>query len=730
MPAKSRGQQWPRRLPLRTPHLRVAILCLLLSLEAAAQIDPMPKFDSYSDMGGVGLMQMPSARFAPEGEFAFSHARTYPYFRNALSMQPVPWFEGVLRYTTIRDVLYGPANFSGDQTLKDKGIDFKLRLIEESSTFPQVAIGVRDVGGTGLFASEYLVMSRRYYDFDFSLGLAWGQMGTRGQFKNPLGRLFSSFKTRASDVGLGGNLSTTQYFHGENVSLIGGVIYQTPIPGLALKLELDGNNYQSDPSGEPIKAASPINIGLTYSHGDWLDLSMGVERGNTLMAQVAVHGNFHKSTGMPKLDPAPDALKPRELADAVAAMNQIRRDDELGHPELKLASALSDKKFKVNSVEIRGRRATVKVSQNTYRNSARAIGRAARIMANEVPDDVEEFTYVNMEAGLETQRVTLLRKDLEKAVAYQGSPEEMATHLRIEGPQGDDSDRSGERSDRYPSATWSWSPAMKHQIGGPDAAYFYQLFLRVDGELQLTRNLSASAGVIFNIDDNLNKLKLASDSVLPHVRSDIKDYLKQGKTSLSNLQLDYLTNLGRNWYGRGSVGLFEEMFGGVSGELLYRPYGKRWAAGIEVNKVKQRGFDQRFSFRDYEVTTGHLDLYYRLPFYNMSAQVSIGQYLAGDRGFTVGLSRQFDSGAEIGAFATKTNVSAEQFGEGSFDKGFYISLPVDLLSLYSTRSRIGMGWRPLTRDGGQRLSVGKRLYPIVSESNPEKMLSDWSKVLE
>ena len=50
----------------------------------------------------------------------------------------------------------------------------------------------------------------------------------------------------------------------------------------------------------------------------------------------------------------------------------------------------------------------------------------------------------------------------------------------------------------------------------------------------------------------------------------------------------------------------------------------------------------------------------------------MGKYLAGDKGLTLDLSRRFqESGFTLGVFATKTNLSAEEFGEGSFDKGFY-----------------------------------------------------------
>ena len=44
--------------------------------------------------------------------------------------------------------------FSGDQTYKDKAFDVKLRLWEESYWMPQVSVGAKDIGGTGLFDAE------------------------------------------------------------------------------------------------------------------------------------------------------------------------------------------------------------------------------------------------------------------------------------------------------------------------------------------------------------------------------------------------------------------------------------------------------------------------------------------------------------------------------------------------------------------------------------------------
>ena len=78
------------------------------------------------------------------------------------------------------------------------------------------------------------------------------------------------------------------------------------------------------------------------------------------------------------------------------------------------------------------------------------------------------------------------------------------------------------------------------------------------------------------------------------------------------------------------------------------------------------------------------------------------------------MSRQFPNGIRVGAFATKTNVSAAQFGEGAFDKGIYIVLPLDVMLPRSTSGSGAFLLRPLTRDGGQMVRDGRSLYGITN----------------
>ena len=715
----------------RFPLARRMAACLLSAVavggahaQKAAPSEPV-RFDAIGDFGNVGFMQMPSARMAPDGQMTLGFSRVCPYERYSITMQALPWLETTLRYTNILNRLYGPAEFSGDQTYKDRGFDVKVRLVEENRLLPEIAVGLRDFGGTGLFYGEYVVANRRHYDWDFMLGIGWGNLGSRGHMRNPLRAISDDFGARKMDVGMGGKVSTTSFFRGERAAWLAGVSYRTPIEGLLLKAELDGNDYQHEPSANNQKVRSPINFGATYKVNDWVDVSLAVERGNTAMFQIVFKENLKSSPGFPKYDPPPEPVRHRQAGSAASASPPPG--------PARVVRRLEDAGFQVDrlSEDESGRHLTAYVSQNTWRNPAKAAGRAGRAIANSADPQVEKITIANLESGVETHRVAMLRRDLELSASGAAAAEDMWPRSGNGAPSvGASAEaKTFDNPDRYPFVDWFWGPGLRQHVGGPDDPYFYQIYLHVGGEFQLARGLSLTGAVGLNIYNNFAALKLASDSKLPHVRSDIKDYLKEGKNNIARLQADYISRFSIDWYGKVSAGILEEMFAGAGGEVLYRPYGRRWAIGGNLYKVRQRDYDQMFNMRDYTVTTGHMDLHYRLPFYDIQTSLSLGKYLAGDKGATFTVSRQFENGATIGGWVTRTNVSAAQFGEGSFDKGIFITLPLDHVSLFSSRSQLNFGWRPLTRDGGQKLVPGKPLSGILQGSDPDSLESQWSEVL-
>ena len=97
--------------------------------------------------------------------------------------------------------------------------------------------------------------------------------------------------------------------------------------------------------------------------------------------------------------------------------------------------------------------------------------------------------------------------------------------------------------------------------------------------------------------------------------------------------------------------------------------------------------------------------------------LSGGRYLAKDSGITLNMSKTFKTGFTIGFFATKTDISAFEFGEGSFDKGIYFSIPLDLVSSKYRKNNARFVWKNLTRDGGAMLSGGFDFQGFVENSS-------------
>lgn len=89
----------------------------------------------------------------------------------------------------------------------------------------------------------------------------------------------------------------------------------------------------------------------------------------------------------------------------------------------------------------------------------------------------------------------------------------------------------------------------------------------------------------------------------------------------------------------------------------------------------------------------------------------VWENLAGDEGETFELSRSFLNGNKYGVFASFTDVTSEQFGEGAFDKGIYFNI-----SIYG--NFINYTWRLLTKDPGAKLIRKHTLHDLLVKFRP------------
>ncbi len=677
-----------------------------------------------SNYGYTGLLEMPSARLMEEGTLKFGISASYPNEYTFIVASPFSWLEAGYRYTEQKTMKYGPYSYSGNQTLKDKGFDIKIKVIEESFYLPNVAIGIRDMAGTGLFSGEYIVGSKRFGFLDLSMGIGWGLLGSDNNIRNPLISLDERFEARNYTFAEGGGeFNFGNWFSGKRSALFGGLEYSFPKQGLNLKLEYDTSNPDSGLSGPPVEVKSRFNIGFTRPVGKFLDLGLSFERGTQVRFTFVIKGNYSEEGLVPKLE-TPKNVIPLDLEQK----KQVASNKEVLYRSLNMG--LKEESIYIQGATYNGNTLDVAISQMKYRSYPRAAGRTARIASALAPEDVENINIFLMNGDVEFGSINLDRKEFDKVINKKSSNSELLHKSSMNSTSGDPQYMRTEFQPKinFPAISWSMTPALRHQIGGPEAFYLGQLWWKINSSIIFRRGLSLNTVLGLDLYNNFREFGNPSSSTIPHVRSDIQDYLSEGKNNIARMRLSYMWSPYKDLFARLDAGLIEEMFGGFGGEIYYRPFESKFSVGLTMHKVKQRGFKQRFKFREYETETGHLGLYYDFP--QVTGSLLIGKYLAGDKGATLDLSRRFNSGFTLGIFATKTDLSAEDFGEGSFDKGFYFAIPTELFYSSYEPGYISFGLQPLTKDGGATLNHQNSLYGLFGGTNKRSLMRDWRDLLD
>ncbi|EPW6710638.1 YjbH domain-containing protein [Vibrio parahaemolyticus] len=687
---------------------------------------------SQSDFGGVGLMQMPTGRMAPEGEFNFSVTGSDEYLFYNVTLQLMPWLETTIRYTRVHDLPYSSSFPDVDNEYTDKGIDFKFRLWEESEYMPEIALGVRDFAGTGLFDAEFIAATKRYSNsklgtFDFTLGMGWGYLGTRDTVTNPFCKASDKFCDRPSEfLSTGGTTNFDRAFKGP-AALFGGIEYQTLHKPLRFKLEYDGNDYSTDypvvQAGVDMTPHTPWNFGVLYRLG-MADFRLSYERGDTLVAGLTLNTNFNDMPSFWRDTPTPEIEdnQPEELSDVDWARVTENLDKIAGYQNTRIY--VDD-----NTVTVVG-------EQKKYRDRTEAHEKAAAVLHNEMPDDIDTYAINERSRGLVGEQ-TIISKEKYRDFAqvnYINPKIEDATSRTSAKPTGESVYDGFERFD------WGFAPKLVQTLGNAEDFYLFSVGLSGNASYWLTDNLEIGGSLYWDWYNNYDKFIYVTPpdgTTVPRVRTMFRAYQNEHAVTMSNLQLtwfqEYSNTMDQQFY----AGYLESMFAGVGTEFLYRPHGANWAIGADVNVISQRDPQSYFGVYDekwqnvpeyghpFQVIdkgfTGFVSGYYYPQWeflQDLMIQVDVGQFLAGDVGTQINVSKQFKSGVIAGAFASFTDLSADEFGEGSFTKGFYLSIPFDIMTVKPSNNRANFSWQPLTRDGGQKLGRKYNLIELTDERNP------------
>lgn len=669
--------------------------------------------------GQSGYVNMPSATVEKDGTFSVGYSYDSPYGSTWVSSTILPFLQMTGRYVSIN----GIAGFSNEPgqygseygRFKDKVADAKVQLWQEAGWRPAVALGATDLLGTELFKGQYLVATKTF--------------GPQQQVEVSLG-----------------------YGRKRPDGLFAGARW-TPVaaPDWAVLAEYDAVAYSRDFSAENTFAGQrkkgPV-VGIEYRRG-WLAAQIARHREH-FSANLYVSIPFSEREFLPKLR-EPKIFEQKD-APPRASMAAWRKD---GKPGAALVQALAQQDFRNIRVDLDGPVLKLVLTSNRISNLGRAVGRASRTALAFAPAGTRslQITYTKNEqpvASYEFLDLYALSYYLGGSIdrdaflrtvrVRQGTPADkldnvdqsamlaaLAEDVSIGMEVGRDGNAVQLRSEDRESNRVRVAPKLGLFFNDPSGALRYELDAAANYDRRLGSGLYLNGGVTAKIFETVSGVTQESNSLLPHVRTDIAEYKRGSRFKLNKLMLNQFAMPAENWYGRLSGGFYEEMFRGVGGQLLYAPRDTSWAADLTVDTLQQRGYKGWFDSRDYRTVTALAALHYRLPS-DITVTARAGRFLAKDAGVRVEFKRRFLSGMEIGAWYTKTN-GKDTTNPGTptnpyNDKGVYLTISLNSMLLSDTQAAAGIAISPWTRDVGQMVASPGDLYDMIEKPRRDLGIGD------
>ncbi|AZV80514.1 YjbH domain-containing protein [Parasedimentitalea marina] len=677
---------------------------------------------NLSTYGTPGLIDMPTAEVLPDGSLAMTTSGFKNNNRNTLTFQMLPWVYGSFRYSYIRDYDGG-----GTRSRYDRSFDIHFQLREETKKGPALALGLRDFGGTGNYAGEYVVASKTIADnIVVTGGMGWGRLAGRNSFSNPLSIFGGRFETRpgsgAGGISETGQLDFGNWFRGD-VALFGGMRWNVN-DRLSLLAEYSSDTYDKEVDRGLVEQNSPFNFGITYRFENGAALSGYYMYGSTLGAQLSYVFDPRRAVTPGGQGEAAPMLQGLDRV-ALASWNLPPDEDQSSgsSTDQVLKVRLQNQGLRLVGYTLDDTTANVSIENNHFGANAQALGRAARVMANTLNPQIDTFNIILVRQGVPITSVQTARSDMtELETDYDGAWKSLARARIDDAPL---SLQGGTVADAFPHFGYRLGPYTRFSFFDPDQPFRYELGVELQADYVVQPGLTLSTALQTPVLGNLADTTRVSNSELHHVRSDWALYAKSDYR-ITTMTAEYLWRPRADIFARVTAGYLEEMYGGLSAELLWFPVDGRLALGGEINYAKQRDFDMLFGFQDYDVLTGHASVYYDFPG-DYKAQVDVGRYLAGDVGATFALDRVFNNGFKVGAFFTLTDVSSEEFGEGSFDKGIRIEIPISWMTGKPSRGTLKQVIRPVLRDGGARLNVRNRLFEYTQNERADRLTGQWGR---
>ncbi len=660
-------------------------------LQKGHVIRPQPLPIVYNTHFMVGYLNMPSAFSAEEGESAVGYAYFYPYQNFGVNFQLFSFLETAFNYKVFLDQAeenFGQYGFGDDA---DRMANFKFFFDPSryfSGNFPKFAFGIDDFYGSQRFFAPYAVMTMLHRDLGLEWSFGWGFHRMKGPF---FGFNYSPF-FRSSSAFLRGSTLILEYD------------------------AIDYKNYEKEHSlGKEVY--SRWNIGYQLRFLDLIDIKVATNRGKELLVQGDLHYNFGETLGLfPKVSDPNYYRFPRNLQ----SMGYLRSERQAAAD---FAEALGTQGFYVTQIflvseEENQQSLQIELINLRYWRNEEVKKRISAVVKNLYPKNLSSVVITISENSIPVESYRFSLESLEESPTIEEA---------VSPPSRFDGKKLFYRKKTV--ASWLIRPRLLSFFGSVSGKYKYALSLIGGPQGYLFDRLYYKILLSYNIKSsiqNLSDIDYYDPSQLLVVRTDSVRYFQTQTGSLEQAYLQRGWNLGKGFYFRTAFGYFEPAYAGAALEGLYFPVHSSFAFGIEAATVLKRNYEGLgFQWKVRKLNQGKvefvpfvgvqyfLDAYYYVKRFDLEFKVSVGQFLAKDRGVGLDIAKYYPSGLRVGYWMTITNAQDTVHNQVYFNKGISFRMPLDIFLTKSSRNYLGTGIAFWLRDSGAKAATGKELYPTL-----------------
>ncbi|MEZ5315236.1 MAG: YjbH domain-containing protein [Chlamydiales bacterium] len=678
---------------------------LLQALEIVANCDrkletrfPM----TFNYLLSTGYFMTHSARMTREGEIGIGSAYSPLYLNFNGRIQPFFFLEFTANYRIFLQYPDPTIGKYGFGNYADRGANFKVAILHPEQSFyrlPGIAFGIDDFMGSKKFTNYFVVGTQVWPDYGLETSLGWG-------------------------YGI--------YTQGPSKGFFGGVNWfpflQTSHKwwkGICLTVEYDPTNVSKSPHPKGKTSYTPMNFGGKYSFDNTVELSMSYIRGYLYSFAGSLHYNWGQSNGfLPKVDNPPFYLAPVDHQ----SIGEMRPVDIMVHS---LGYALKDQGFQLTKAWLDQSTLWLSVIVEAYREEEVVRSRLQYLLGALIPTNIETI-FVQIESyGLPCQQYIYKKEFLMRYAHHTISPFEMNTLSPREEITPPSCSSHLIFDHRYHLWQMKISPRMENFFGSSSGKWKYDCGLKMDiqgflpyrwfYEIQISNTL-------FSDIHGLSDFDLFAPSQLLNVATDYIRYRQLHNLSWDRFYIQKSWNFGKSYFGRLSGGYFQINYAGLATEILWYPVQSSIALGMEgavVKKRKYTGFGFQSKIRYFEGNTPHFTSYLMLGqwfvnFYldlsdlKIFTKVSLGQFLARDKGIRFDVTRYFENGIRLTGWITYTNAHDQMHGENYYDRGIALEIPFDLFYKCSSRKIWNYGMAAWLRDAGYSTSTGRELFEMIN----------------